>query len=216
LRKKPKYLKVDPLCPQPDMIEDAARIINAGGVICFPTTSLYGLGADAFNAHAVDRIFDIKGRSHQKPILILIQNRQELEKLVRRIPPMAENIMQKFWPGKITLVFEAGDNLPSNLTSGTGKIGVRLALHPVAAALIQAVGSPITATSANVSGKPGCAKISNLDAQIADNADLVLDAGELAGGKGSTVIDVTGAFPETLREGTVSASDILNFFNKQG
>jgi len=216
LRKKRKYLKVDPLCPQPDMIEDAAQIIRTGGVICFPTTSLYGLGADAFNAHAVERIFDIKGRSHQKPILILIQNRQELEKLVRRIPPMAEYIMQKFWPGKITLVFEAGDELPSNLTADTGKIGVRLALHRVAAALIQAVGSPITATSANVSGTPGCSKIADLDAQIADNVDLVLDAGELAGGKGSTVLDVTGEFPEILREGTVSASDILHFFNKQG
>ncbi len=216
MRKKPKYLKVDPLCPQPDMIEDAAQIIRTGGVICFPTTSLYGLGADALNTHAVDRIFDIKGRSHQKPILIVIQHQRTLEKLVRRIPPMAEHIMQKFWPGKITLVFEAGDNLPSNLTAGTGKIGVRLALHRVAAALIQAVGSPITATSANLSGQPGCANIADLDAQIADHVDLILDAGELAGGKGSTVIDVTGEFPEILREGTVSASDILNFFNKQG
>lgn len=198
------------------MIEEAARIIRAGGVICFPTTSLYGLGADAFNAHAVERIFDIKGRSHQKPILILIHHKQELEKLARRIPPMAEDIMRKFWPGKITLVFEAGDKLPSNLTADTGKIGVRLALHPVAAALVQAVGSPITATSANVSGTPGRASIADLDARIAKNADLVLDAGELAGGKGSTVLDVTGDFPEILREGTVSASDILNFLNKQG
>lgn len=209
-------MKVDPFCPQTDIIENAARIIKTGGVICFPTTSLYGLGADAFNTHAVERIFDIKGREHHKPILVLIQNRQELEKLVRRIPPMAEDIMHKFWPGKITLVFEARDELPSNLTAGSGKIGVRLALHPVAAALIQAVGCPITATSANLSGQPGCASIANLDAEIADNVDLVLDAGELAGGKGSTVLDISGDFPEILREGTVSASDILNFFNKQG
>lgn len=212
MRKKPKYLKVDPNHPQSEVIEEAAKIIKNGGVVCFPTTSLYGLAADALNADAVECIFEIKGRSSQKPILVLIHNLIELDLLVKRVSPIAEKIIAKFWPGGVTLIFEAKENLPINLTSGTDKIGIRLTYHPVALALAEAAGSPITGTSANLSGQPGISKIDELDPKLAENLDLILDAGELAGGQGSTIIDITQDMPLILREGRVASSDIFLLF----
>lgn len=212
MRKKPKFLKVDPIHPQPDGIEEAAKIIRNRGIICFPTTSLYGLGADAMNADAVDRIFEIKGRPHDKPILVLIHDIGQLNLLVKQVSPIAEKIMEKFWPGGITLIFEAKDHLPHALTAGTGKIGIRLAYHPVASALAKAVGSPITGTSANLSGQPGISKIDELDPMLAESLDLILDAGELIGGKGSTIADTTSDIPLILREGRISSTEISKLF----
>ncbi|MDM8521813.1 L-threonylcarbamoyladenylate synthase [Desulfococcaceae bacterium HSG8] len=198
--------------PREDQIREAGRIIKNGGVIVFPTTCLYGLGADALNPDGIDRIFDIKKRPHGKPLLVLIHHKNELEKLVKSVPPSAVSITDKFWPGRVTLVFEAKDTLPANLTGGTGKIGVRLCGHPVASALVGAAGCPVTGTSANLSGSPGCSEISELDHEIADMSDLILDAGPLRGGIGSTIVDITPDFPKVLREGIVPAKDIFAVF----
>lgn len=201
--------KINPLKPQPDLIMEAARVIKRGGIVSFPTRCLYGLGADAFNVDAVDRVFEIKQRPYKKALLVLINNQKVLDKLVRYVPPAASCIMENFWPGKVTIVFEAKDTLPANLTAGTGKIGVRLPGHPVAFALVNAVQGPITGTSANLSGHAGCSSIPDLDSLIADKLDLILDAGSLKGGVGSTVVDVTYDFPRILREGEVPAKDIF-------
>ena len=116
--------------------------------------------------------------------------------------------MNRFWPGDITLIFEAQESLPQNLTAGTGKIGIRLPQHPIAIALTKAVQNPITATSANLAGLDGCSRTADLDRLLTDNVDLILDAGTLQGGSGSTVVDVTLTPPVILREGAVPASDI--------
>ncbi len=212
MRKKPKFLKVDPVYPEPDGIEKAAKIIRNRGMICFPTTSLYGLGADALNADAVDQIFEIKARPHDKPILVLIHDIRQLNLLVKRVSPIAEKIMEKFWPGGVTLIFKAKDHLPHALTAGSGKIGIRLAYHPVASALAKAVGSPITGTSANLSGQPGISKIDELDPMLAERLDLILDAGELIGGQGSTIVDTTSDIPMILREVRITSSEISAIF----
>jgi len=203
-----KIISLNPLNPPPDIISKAADIIKNGGVVIFPTRYLYGLGADAQNPDAVERVYQIKQRPLTKPLLILAKQPESLHQLVQHIPENARQLMSRFWPGDITLVFEAKDSLPENLTAGSGKIGVRLPQHPVAVALTNAVQNPITATSANLAGLGGCSSTADLDPLITDKVDLILDSGTLKGGSGSTIVDVTLDPPVILREGAVPASDI--------
>jgi L-threonylcarbamoyladenylate synthase len=206
--------RIDPENPQPEIILQAAEIVKSGGVVVFPTRCLYGLGADALHRRAVHRVFAIKRRSEQNPILVLIDHPGQLAPLAERIPDAAERLIQGFWPGRITLVLEARDTVPDHLTAHTGKIGVRMPGHAVALALVKAVSGPITGTSANLSGRPGCHRIEDLDAQIAGQSDLILDAGDLKGGIGSTVVDVTEGKPRILREGEVTSNEILALLSK--
>lgn len=206
---RPAILKISPTDPADDTIKKAALIIKAGGIIAYPTRCLYGLAADAFNNGAVRELFTIKQRSPQKPILILVDGTERLEMLVSNVSGTAAQIMRRFWPGKVTLVFDASDTVPAGLTGGSRKIGIRRPGHPAALALVKAVGRPITGTSANLSGHPGCHRVSDLAPALARHLDLVLDAGPLAGGRGSTVVDVTAKIPQILREGVISEGEIL-------
>ena len=205
----PKIHKINPENPDTETIQDAAGVIRKGGVIAFPNRCLYGLGADAFNPQAVERIFKIKRRPAAKPILILIDDLKQIERLVTTVSGTATAIMNRFWPGRVTLVFDARKDVPDYLTAGTGKIGIRLAGHPVAASLAGAIQGPLTGTSANVSGRPGCYQIKDLQPEVSEQLDLILDAGPLKGGRGSTVVDVTGRVPKVLREGFVSEEEVL-------
>jgi L-threonylcarbamoyladenylate synthase len=209
LKITPKIRPIDPQHPHADLIDAAVRILERGGVIAFPTGSLYGLGADALNASAVDRVFAIKKRTSDKPLLILVPDRKVVFDLAAEVPPAAKRLMDRFWPGQVTIVFKTFPELPSNLTAGTGKIGIRLPGHPVAKALVAAFGRPITGTSANPSGHKGCHRIAELDPKLIEQLDLVLDAGPLKEGIGSTVVDITGAEPIVIREGSVSKQAIL-------
>ena len=197
-----------------EQISKAAEIIIKGGVIVFPTMCLYGLGADAGNISAVKRIFTIKERPPDKPVLILISGKDHLKNLVTHVPDKAALLIERFWPGKLTLVFQASDlgggELKDILTAGSGKIGIRLAGHPMTAALVKAVGKPITGTSANISGEPGCNDPSDLSRKLIHRVDMLLDGGILIGGAGSTVVDVTGNNPKILREGAVSSEAIFS------
>jgi L-threonylcarbamoyladenylate synthase len=209
LKITPKIRPIDPLQPQADLIDAAVQILERGGVIAFPTGSLYGLGADAFNVGAVERVFTIKRRPPDKPLLILVPDRDVVFDLAAEVTPAAKRLMDRFWPGRITIVFKALSVLPANLTAGSGKIGIRLPGHPVAKSLVAAFGRPITGTSANPSGRKGCHRIAELDPKLIEQLDLVLDAGPLKEGIGSTVVDITGAVPIVIREGVVSKKAIL-------
>jgi L-threonylcarbamoyladenylate synthase len=200
---------VNPRAPEPEAIARAAEVIRTGGVVCFPTRCLYGLGADARDAAGVERVFEIKQRPADMPLLVLIGRSAQLQELAERVPPMAQLLIERFWPGRLTLVMEARSIIPERLTAGTGKIGIRLAAHPVARALVEALDRPITGTSANLSGASGCRQIVDLDPQIARQVDLILDGGPLKGGVGSTVVDVTGENPVVIREGEISKPEIL-------
>lgn len=200
---------MNPRSPEPEAISRAEAVIRAGGVVCFPTRCLYGLGADALKAEAVERVFEIKQRPADMPLLVLISRSAQLAELAERVPPIAQLLMERFWPGRLTLVLDARQHIPARLTAGTGKIGIRLAAHPVARALAEAVAGPITGTSANLSGGNGCRQIAELDPRIARQVDLILDGGPLKGGVGSTVVDVTGEAPVVIREGEVSKPEIL-------
>ena len=205
-----KRIQIDPVQPAREPLVQAARAISSGGMVVFPTSGLYGLAVDALNAAAVDKIFAAKGRSPDKPVLILIRHVDDLRPLVTTIPPAAARLMDALWPGGLTLVFPAAAAVFPVLTAASGKIGIRLPAHPVARVLVAAVGRPITGTSANVSGRPGCSRIATLDTAIADAADMTLDAGDLAGGAGSTVVDVTREPPVILRSGAVPDDIIWN------
>jgi len=215
LKASDKVRKVNCANPETGIIAEAARIIRNGGVVVFPTRSLYGLGADAFNAKAVNRIFHIKQRPVNKPILVLIKDKDELKRLAALVPPAATAIMERFWPGRVSIVFQAKEGLAANLTAGTNKIGIRLPGHNIAYKLVKAADSPITGTSANLSGSAGCFQINDLDEKIVDSVDLILDAGPLKGGAGSTIVDVTGEAPLILRQGELPAKDIFNVIDRQ-
>ena len=199
---------VSSMAPDPNTIHAAVQVIRQGGVIAFPTSTLYGLGADAKNSHAVEKIFDIKGRQPQHPLLVLIRDRTCLSELVREIPPKAVLLMEAFWPGGITVVLHARERISGRLTGNTGKIGVRVPKHPVAAAILAQLEGPMTGTSANLSGRGGCSDIACLQEQLSVQLDGVVDAGPLKGGRGSTVIDLTVDPPCILREGTISEHQI--------
>ncbi len=203
-----KLVAVEPLSPQPGIIHMAGKIIHAQGVVIFPAKCLYGIAADAFDPVAVEKIYNLKKRPRNNPILVLIPELSMLKDLVQEIPDRARKLINAFWPGNLTLVFNAQPHISPLITARTGKIGIRLPQHPVASALCQAVNAPITGTSANLSGQPGCHHIPDLDPFIRDGADLILDAGPLKGGKGSSVVDVTAPEPRILRHGEISAKDV--------
>ena len=195
---------VDAADPDPQVIAEAVRVLRGGGLVVFPTSGLYGLGADALNPKAVQRVYQAKKRPSAKPILVLIGDLSQLKMLCNGVTETAARLMGLFWPGRLTVVVAARPDLPDVLTGGSGKIGVRLSRHPVARALVAAFGGPVTATSANISGQKGCAAAADLDPALIAAVDLVLDAGELMGGKGSTVVDASADRAVVLREGAIS------------
>lgn len=200
--------------PDEETIADAAALIRQGGVAIIPTSGLYGLASDAFNTDALDRIYRLKRRDPQKALLVLIDSMEMLDSVADRIDPVSRKLMNHFWPGGVTFIVPAHPDIPQQLTGGSGRIGVRWVRHPVAAALVSQLGSPLTGTSANISGTGGCAKVDQIGGDVLASVDLVLDAGPLAGGPGSTVADITGAKPIILREGAVPANEIIIQFEK--
>lgn len=201
---------MDPRHIDSGIIDEAARVLRGGGVLVFPTQCLYGLGADPFQPDAVARIYQLKRRPEHKPILLLVPENFDLLNLVDHVPPRACVLMSRFWPGSLTLVFHAKKALSDWITAGTGKIGIRVPSHPVARVIVEQFGGPITGTSANLSGDPGASRISDLAHSICNGVELILDAGPLAGGTGSTVVDISENRAAVLREGGVSEAEILS------
>ncbi len=203
-----KIVSIDSENPDLDIIKEAGNIIRQNGVVIFPAKCLYGVAVNAFNEDALKKVFGLKKRNWANPLLILIKNEHVLTELITSVPETAKKLMTAFWPGSLTIVFNAKNYLPDLLTAGTGKIGIRLPKQAVAKALVDKCDTPITGTSANISGKAGCSDILDLEKDIIHKSNLVLDAGPLKGGIGSTVVDVTLDPVKVLRQGEVSASDI--------
>ncbi|MCF8025142.1 MAG: threonylcarbamoyl-AMP synthase [Desulfobacteraceae bacterium] len=208
MKDKPQIARIDPLSPDPGLIRRAADIITIGGLVIYPTRNLYGLGVKAANPGAVKKVFEVKNRAPDNPVSILISDRGALNTYAADVSDAARSIMDRFWPGGITLVFRAQPDLPRRLTAGTQTVGIRLPAHPVATALVKAAGTAITATSANLSGHFGVRGISDIGRQLTEAVDLVLDAGTLEPGEGSTILDVTCDPPRVIREGWVTANDL--------
>jgi L-threonylcarbamoyladenylate synthase len=205
-----KTATIDPVAPDPVVIRRAVDILREGGLVVVPTRHLYGLGVDALNPQAVARVFAVKQRPLHQPLLVLVASQGDIWNYARGIDDRATALMDAFWPGKLTIVLEARSILPMGLTGGTGRIGIRLSGHPVCQRIVQDLPGPLTATSANLSGQPGCHRIEDLHPDIAAAADFILDAGPLQPGIGSTVVDIQPTMVNILREGAVATSDILN------
>ena len=196
-----------------EVIQEAAQVIQGGGVVAVPTESFYGLAVHALDEKAIERLFAVKRRREDNPVLILIPSKEGLSSYVTEVYEKDRKLMERFWPGGLTLVFFAGPILPRSLTAGTGKIGVRLSSHPVPTELARAVGAPITGTSANRSGRPSCSTAEEVMEALGEDIDLILDGGKTPGGKGSTVLDVTTDPPVVLREGIVSCNELSLFLS---
>ena len=189
-------------------INRAADSLLSGGLVAYPTESFYGLAVDASNEEAIERLFLVKKRRPGRPVLILIPSIESLAQYAARIPSIADQLIVAFWPGGLTLVFEAGTMVSPLLTGGTGKIGIRLSSHPVATALTRAIGVPISGTSANISGEPACRNAQEVLSCLGEMVNLILDGGETTGKIGSTVLDVTVHPPRILREGMVAKEQL--------
>ncbi|MBN1105626.1 MAG: threonylcarbamoyl-AMP synthase [Deltaproteobacteria bacterium] len=207
----PSILRIDETKEVETLLARAAQVVLFGGVVAVPTESFYGLAVNALDEQAVRRLLQVKKIRDRHPILTLISSREVLERTVLRIPPLAEDLMQAFWPGGLTLVLEASDDVPPLLTAGTGKIGVRLSGHPLATGLALAVGNPITGTSANVTGGAPCVTAEEVLSSLGDGVDLIVDGGRTEGGVGSTVLDVTIHPPRILREGIIGRVQLRPF-----
>jgi len=208
----PVIIKINPEHPEPERIDEAVAILKNGGVIAFPTETFYGLGADARNEAAIDKIFDIKGRDFSNPILVVIGEGTDVDTFAEYIPTEARKLMECFWPGPLTIIFKAACIVSPKLTAGSGKIGMRLSSHPIARELSKRLGGPLTATSANLSGKAECSSAAEVISQLEGKLDGVVDGGYTPGGKGSTVVDISSRPPKVLREGMIPSSliqDIL-------
>ncbi len=180
-------------------------MVRGSGVIAFPTETFYGLGVNPFNVQAVQRLYDLKGRSPQtSPILVLIRSRHELQALISEITPAAERLMQACWPGPLTLVFRAAVAVPSALTAGTGTIGVRLSASPDVQQVLDVIGGPLTGTSANRTGQPPATTAEEVARAFGADVDLIVNGGPTPGGLPSTVVDTTVSPPRLVREGCVS------------
>ncbi len=198
-----RMIKVNPFDPEGTLIEEAAHVLRKGGLIGYPTETVYGLGADAYNEEALERLFKIKGREMGKPISLLVGNVGMLEEVTCRIPPLAMSLIQGYWPGSLTIIFEASKTCPPILTANSGKVGVRISPHRIAQKLLEVLKRPITSTSANLSGMPSLSDPLEVYRVFRGRIDLVIDGGKTEGEGESTVIDVTVSPPKILREGII-------------
>jgi L-threonylcarbamoyladenylate synthase len=209
----PEILKIDDKNSEEIILTRAAEIIARGGIIAYPTETFYGLGADATNEKAIQKIFAIKGRNFKNPISLIIGQTDDICPLVQDVPQTAKKLMAEFWPGALTIVFQAADIVSPLLTAGRGKIGLRVSSHPGAQGIIQKLKRPLTATSANLTGAPECVNASDVALQLGDKIDAIVDLGQTTGDQSSTIIDVTCDPPVILREGAISRTTIEKYID---
>lgn len=185
------------------MIPNAAKIVSAGGVIGFRTDTFYGLGADPFNAAAVAKIRELKGREENKPILLLLSDAGVADRFIADRSKAFEEVARKFWPGPLTIVGKAVSNLPPEITAGTGTVGVRVPADENVRELVRQCGGALTATSANPSGREPARSAKEVQDYFGDRLDLVIDGGEVTATEPSTVLDVTTVPPRLIRQGAI-------------
>ena len=199
-----KVVKVDREHPQRKLIECAGEILKQGGLVAFPTETVYGLGGDGLNASSSEKIYAAKGRPSDNPLIIHIADMKSLDKIVRQVPEKAEILAEKFWPGPLTMIFQKGAEVPYETTGGLESVAVRMPNHPVALALIKAGGGYIAAPSANTSGRPSPTKAEHVAEDLSGRIEMILDGGEVEIGLESTIVDFTSDKPVILRPGYIS------------
>lgn len=197
-------------------LADAVEALRRGEVIVFPTETFYGLGANALDPAAVQRVVAIKGRDVRQPIPLLVADVEMLEQLVAEVPPVAHRLIERFWPGPLTLVLPSRGNLPAPLLNASGGVGARVSSHPVATRIVSLLGAPLTATSANPSGLPPARRLAEAESYFSGQMRLFLDGGELPGRRGSTVVEIAGGEIKVIREGEIPEFELRRAVSGDG
>ena len=201
-------LTVDRENPARRVLDEAAKCISRGGILVYPTETLYGIGADATNRDAVRRVLAAKRRPDDKPILVIVHSTELLKRLVTEVPQAAEVLMREFWPGPLTIVFKSAERVPAELTGSSKTIGIRIPSSKFCLELLSRCNCPLTSTSANVSGGQIRNTVADIRAELSDAVDMYIDAGVLPESRPSTVISVVHRKVELIREGTISFEHI--------
>ncbi|HYY85749.1 MAG TPA: L-threonylcarbamoyladenylate synthase [Nitrososphaeraceae archaeon] len=209
-----EIVKLDEKRPNETIVSNASKLIRSGEIVAFPTETVYGLGGNALDPSSVTRIFEIKGRPPDNPLIVHIADMRMLEEIVIQIPPKAHRIIDKFWPGPITLVLKKSKIVPEITTGGLKTVAVRMPKNKIALALIRKSGTPIAAPSANISGRPSPTSAIHVKDDLDGKIKLILDGGSTRIGIESTVIDMTRRIPVILRPGGISKESIENEIGK--
>jgi L-threonylcarbamoyladenylate synthase len=205
---KTRVLSVNPTQPEADTIREASQVLARGGLVAFPTDTLYALGANALDPRAIERVLTVKGRHHSKPLSVLLPSAGLAGELAAEVPEAVRALMEAFWPGPLTVVLRASSKVPPVLAAASGTVGLRVPAGALARSLLTAFGGPIIGTSANKSGgaDPGDARA--VQKAVGGQIDMILDGGRVTLGIPSTVIDCTDTPARILREGAVARSDL--------
>jgi len=189
-------------------VEQATTILKQGGIVAYPTDTVYGVGAAINIEPAVARVYQIKGRPHSRALPILIADKSQIADVAEVVPPLAWRLADKFWPGALTMVLLKSESVPNIVTGGGKSVAVRIADHPIPIALVRGLGVPIAGTSANLSGSPSALTAEEVRAQLGDRVDLIIDGGRCPGGRESTIVDLSGETPLILRKGAIPIEEI--------
>jgi L-threonylcarbamoyladenylate synthase len=195
-------------------LDRAIEIVKAGGIVAFPTDTVYGLGGDAFNSEVAERIYRVKKRPRSLPLPVLLADSTQVSAVVSFTPDIARFLMKRFWPGGLTLVLPKAASLPEIISAGSAKVAIRIPNHVVPLALIHGLGTPIIGTSANISNKPSPVTAEEVEQQLGSQVDLIINTGRCAGGLESTVVDVTGKTPVILRQGIIPEDEIKRAYRE--
>jgi len=196
------------LLPIQKQVEKGISILKKGGVVAFPTDTVYGLGACVNIESAVERLYLVKKRPQDMPLPLLLANTSQIREVAERVPEVAWFLVQKFLPGALTLVLPRSDAVPDIITAGGMTVAIRIPAHTIPVTLAEGLGAPIVGTSANLSGKPSSLTADEVYSQFNNEIDLIIDGGRCPGGVESTIVDVTGEIPVVLREGAISREEL--------
>lgn len=204
-------IRVDPFRPEPSVIVPAADVLRGGGVVAFPTETVYGLAALALRSDAVERLFTVKARPLSLPVAVQVATVDEITKIAQNVSPVALRLAHRYMPGPLTIVLQASSIVPKQVTGGTDKVGIRIPSHPVALALLRAADTPLAVTSANLHGKPAPCRAQDVLSQLGGEIEMLLDGGTCPLGFESTVIDLTVEPAVILRQGPVTKVELDSF-----
>jgi L-threonylcarbamoyladenylate synthase len=201
-------------------VEKGVSVLKNGGIVAFPTDTVYGLGAGIGIARAVERVYRVKKRPHTMPLPLLLADISQIEEVAGSVPKAARLLADRFLPGALTLVLPASPALPEIITGRGKTVAVRIPNHPIPIALARGLGTPIVGTSANLSGSPSALTADEVYAQLGDKVDLIIDGGRCPGGRESTIVDLSGETPVILREGAIAREELQkicpNITSKEG
>jgi L-threonylcarbamoyladenylate synthase len=189
-------------------VEEGITILKQGGIVAFPTDTVYGLGTSISSDQAVERVYQVKERPHSIALPILLADKSEIAEVAKAVPPVAWLLADKFLPGALTLVLSKSKSVPDIVTGGGKTVAIRIPDHAVPVSLARGLGTPIVGTSANLSGQPSTLTAEEVYTQFGDRLDLIIDGGRCPGGKESTIVDLTGETPLILREGAISREEL--------